>query len=266
MLCILQWGSDTRYTTRMFRWITPRPATALAAIPPDMRVYAIGDIHGRKDCLDALLVQIHQHIRDAPIPCAQIIFLGDYIDRGAHSRAVVQAILDMQRTLPHITCLMGNHEWALLRFLSGTLRYEDWYSWGGDTTLESYGVFPTPPTGDVMLNESIRTAFASILPSAHEAFLRALPLHATCGDYVFVHAGLRPNIPLEAQVPEDLLTIRGAFLKSPVTLPHTIIHGHSIFPTPHIRERSIGIDTGAYASGKLTAIVLEGTEYHFLTS
>ena len=242
------------------------PALPAACLPPDTRIYAIGDIHGRNDCLEKLLVQIATHLAKHPIASANIVFLGDYVDRGAHSKQVINSILTLQTADIPVTCLMGNHEWALLRFVDGTMSYDDWYPWGGDSTLESYGIAPPPPENDTEISETLRQAFIASLPAPHLTFLRNLMLHYQCGDYLFVHAGLRPHVALEAQKIDDILTIRGDFLRHPVTLPQTIIHGHTIFASPHIRPRSIGIDTGAYASGRLTAIMLEGSDYHFLTT
>ncbi len=252
----------------MFRRFAHRTAIpdSPACLPPGARIYAVGDIHGRKDCLEKIRERIREHRESHPVESAQIIFLGDYVDRGPGSKEVVQTLLDMQKAEPNVLCLMGNHEWALLRFLDGMLSYDDWYPWGGDTTLESYGIDPVFPEEDHALSEDMRRRFAGVFPIEHETFLRGLPLHHVCGDYIFVHAGLRPHIALQDQVAEDLLTIRKDFLQRPVTIGQTIIHGHTIFEAPHIRERSIGIDTGAYASGRLTAIVLEGSEYQFLTT
>jgi serine/threonine protein phosphatase 1 len=240
------------------------PAPISASVPEGLRVYAIGDIHGREDCLLALLKQISAHRAAHPIQHTKLVFLGDYVDRGTGSHAVLEMLIMLQQ-LEDAVFLAGNHEWALLSFLEGTLSYHSWYEWGGDTTLASYGVFPAiPDETDRAQTEAIRKAFAAALPPAHHRFLTSLQMSETIGDYLFVHAGLRPGIPPEAQDAKDLIMIRDDFLLKPVTIDKTIIHGHTIFPKPHIRPRSIGIDTGAYASGNLTAIVLEGEEYVFL--
>jgi serine/threonine protein phosphatase 1 len=235
-------------------------------LPEGMRVYAVGDIHGQYVCLQQLLALLRADYIANPIHYVQLVFLGDYVDRGNASAYVVQSLMDMAQHDPHITCLMGNHEWALLRFLDGELSYDEWYRWGGDTTIDSYGMIPEHPDGDPALSEAMRLAFREVFPPDHEAFLRTLPLTYTHGDYLFVHAGLRPNVALEEQTTEDMLLIRRDFLKNPVTDSHTIIHGHTIFDTPFIREGSIGIDTGAYASGVLTAIALEGSAYRFIST
>jgi serine/threonine protein phosphatase 1 len=252
------------------RFLRSSPATATAralpTLPEGTRLYAVGDIHGQHLCLQQMLELLRDDYLTHPVQHVHLVFLGDYVDRGNASAAVVQTLIDITQEDTHITCLLGNHEWALLRFLDGTLSYDEWYRWGGDTTLESYGVMPEHPTGEAELSEAMRCAFAEAFPPEHEAFLRALPLTYAQDGYLFVHAGLRPNVPLEEQTLQDMVLIRRDFLNHPVTDAHTIIHGHTIFETPHIRDGSIGIDTGAYATGVLTAVALEGDGYRFIST
>ncbi len=229
------------------------------------RVYAVGDIHGMMGCLHMLMVMIDHHLRAHPVDSYEIVFLGDYVDRGSHSRDVLDYMVIMAAK-PHITCLAGNHEWALLRFLQGKLPYHSWYRWGGDATMKSYGVTPCPVNAKEDQKQAIREQLANAIPETHIQFLKDLPHMHELGDYVFVHAGLRPNIPLHKQKREDVMMIREDFLGHPVTLDKCIIHGHSVFAEPHIRERSIGIDTGAYDTNRLTAIVIQDHEYSFLST
>jgi Calcineurin-like phosphoesterase len=235
-------------------------------VPTGTRVYAIGDIHGCIEPLRALLGQIRAHAAARPMPRNIVIFLGDYIDRGTDSRAVIDLLLG--DPLPGFECthLKGNHEESLIRFLADETIGPQWFAYGGDATLYSYGVRP-PRFG--MDEEELRRAqreFAQKLPPAHLAFFEQLPLMHVEGDYAFVHAGVRPRVPLERQAAEDLLWIRDEFLNSDLDFGKVIVHGHSITAAPAMRANRIGIDTGAFASGQLTCLVLDAADREFLTT
>lgn len=236
-----------------------------ACLPPGHRIYAVGDIHGRLDCLKDILQKMRNHMQQHPVADSAVVFLGDYIDRGPHSMEVVDCLLE--HSIPaKAVYLMGNHEYVLLLFLKGEFPYKHWLRWGGDATLASYGVAPCLPDADEMEVEEMRAQLEANMPAAHKAFFSQLQLMHEAGDYLFVHAGIRPGVELEKQQMEDLLFIREDFLNEPVSIDKTIIHGHTVFKKPFIREKSIGIDTGAYATGILTALILENNTYEFLHS
>lgn len=235
-------------------------------IPADTVVYAIGDIHGRLD----LLERIHARIADDAKTCSSsrrlLIYLGDYVSRGADSPGVVERV---RRWLPagfeRIT-LKGNHEDLLLRYLAGELDAGNhWFDYGGLDTLASYGVrIPDRALRNAGNAALLRNRFAVLLPPAHLEFFRSLPVRYQCGDYLFVHGGVRPGVPLAVQTDQDCMWIRKPFLESTADHGAVIVHGHSIGAEPEARCNRIGIDTGAYRSGILTCVVLEGNGYRFL--
>lgn len=228
-------------------------------------IYAIGDIHGRLDCLREMLRLLENQRRHEPADCITIIFLGDYIDRGKDSRAVIETLLKL--SLPGNTVfLLGNHEKAMLDFIKGSMPYDVWLHWGGGSTLASYGMKLLAPDAPEKKIRTLRYKFLHAVPPAHLDFLQRLKLYHIEEHYLFVHAGLRPGIPLEKQKEKDLLMIREDFLEHDVSEDKVIIHGHTIFEIPHIREKSIGIDTGAYATGKLTALILEENRQEFIST
>jgi serine/threonine protein phosphatase 1 len=246
------------------RKIKGRPDSPPAA-PAGSRVYAVGDVHGRLD----LLARLHGLIAaDAAATGASrkvIVYLGDYVDRGPDSRGVIELL--MQRPLPgfeHVH-LLGNHEDYLLQFLANAALGPHWCSYGGLETLASYGV--RPPLSFVARDadfEITRQALADKIPPTHVAFLRNLKLTHAEGDYLFVHAGVKPGVALAAQQSEDLLWIRDEFLDCRDDFGACIVHGHTIVTAPEERHNRIGIDTGAFATGRLTALVLEGAQRRFL--
>jgi serine/threonine protein phosphatase 1 len=230
------------------------------------RVFAIGDIHGQLDCLKALHRKIQSIINSEPTHRYIIVYLGDYIDRGLQSKDVIDCLISTPLQHAESFFLKGNHEQALLNFLDGSLPYDRWLRWGGDATLRSYGVNLASPAANAETVNAMRQELSQKIPASHHQFLNSLKLMHDEGDYVFVHAGIRPNVPLDKQLPEDLLMIRDDFIGRPLQSEKMIIHGHTIFPQPYIRERSIGIDTGAYTTGILTAISLEDDRYEFITT
>jgi len=242
----------------------PRPG----AIPMGEAVYAIGDIHGRFDLLQDLLTRIFEDASRYPSDTFRhLIFLGDYIDRGPDSRDVVEVLL--RDPLPGFDTvrLMGNHEEAFLAFLDGQTDGLDWLAFGGLETLLSYGVSlrQLPRTDDAV--GTLRLSVAAAVPRNHVELLRGCVLHHSVGDYLFVHAGVRPGLPLEMQRPADLMWIRDDFLRSKIPLPQrVVVHGHTICDLPQDRSHRINIDTGAFASGRLTSLALRGNERRFIST
>jgi serine/threonine protein phosphatase 1 len=248
--------------SRLFKRSAPVPPSAAA--PPGTRLYAIGDIHGRVD----LLAGLHDLIlKDASGSAAKrqvAIYLGDYIDRGSDSKAVIDLLLHAPLPGFETIHLKGNHEQAMLEFLDDAATGRDWLSFGGEATLKSYGVaLPHRTAGDADLRRA-QAAFRHAMPHDHGEFFRQLRLSHEEGDFFLVHAGVRPGVPLEAQNAWDLLWIRNEFLTSRQRFGKLVIHGHTITETPEIRPNRIGIDTGAFNTGRLTCLVVEGAEYRFL--
>ncbi len=232
-----------------------------------MRLYAVGDIHGRADLLERLHTMIREDGKGAPASTEKIVvYLGDYIDRGLHSRVVIDLLLDRPLAEFGAVHLKGNHEDALLRFLGDASLGPDWLGIGGDGTLLSYGVRLPKGMSSTQRFEHLRGELRRRMPARHVAFLEGLELMYQAGDYVFVHAGVRPGVPLEEQRPEDLMWIRNEFLNSSRTQGKVVVHGHSLMTRPQVHDHRIGIDTGAYATNVLTCLVLEGTERRFLST
>ena len=237
-----------------------------SAAPAGSRLYAVGDIHGRADLLESLLGQIAADAAGHPGAAKRLIFLGDYVDRGPASSAVIDLVLRDGPPGIELVPLMGNHEEMMLRFLEDIAVGRTWMMNGGDATLRSYGV---EPPGLFAGSASMRQAqrqLAERLPAGHRSFLEGLAISHTEGDYLFVHAGVRPGVALDRQLSEDLLWIRDEFLESDGDFGKLVVHGHSISRAPEFRPNRIGIDTGAYRSGRLTCLVLEGTERKLLTT
>ncbi|MDO8409376.1 MAG: metallophosphoesterase family protein [Phenylobacterium sp.] len=230
------------------------------------RVYAIGDIHGRHDLLEALVREIGRDVVETP-PLAQplLIFLGDYVDRGPGSAQAVDMILRLQGESGfEIRALKGNHEEALLRFLDEPSFGSTWAEHGGSATLASYGVQPPATRTDPTAWAEAAAAFAAVLPGAHLDFYRSLDLMAEVGDYAFVHAGVRPGVPLAHQEERDLLWIRGEFLQATGPFGKVIVHGHTPMEEPQVTPHRLGLDTGAYATGVLTAVRLDDEGQRFI--
>jgi len=246
----------------LFNWRRrAEEAPSRASVPPDHFVAAIGDLHGRLDLLDDLWRQIDGASR---LSCARrrvLVFIGDYVDRGAQSRELIDRLLEGFAGFEAVF-LKGNHDATLLEFLSDPSIGEAWRSFGGLETLRSYGITHLPGKNWAQT----RGEFVAAIPRAHLEFFKNLKLHAVIGDYLFVHAGLRPRVPLEAQREEDLLWIREEFLDSPANFGRIVVHGHTPSERPEIRANRIGIDTGAFMTGRLTALVLENRSRRFLST
>lgn len=229
-------------------------------------VYAIGDIHGRLDLLQRLLTAISAdsiQTRNAERPL--IVFLGDYIDRGAESSGVIEQILSLRRQARfEVRCLKGNHEQALLQFLDDPGFGPAWVGHGGGPTLMSYGIAPPQMRSDEEGWAATRLAFRAALPPKHLDFFESLELSLVVGDYLFVHAGVRPGVPLAHQSEQDLLWIRGEFLNDVNGFEKMIVHGHTPVDRPYVGRSRIAVDTGAYATGLLSAARLIDRDRDFL--
>ncbi len=233
-----------------------RGETVRPQVPAGQRVYAIGDIHGRLDLLLPLLAHIRDDVSARANADNHVVLLGDLVDRGPYSAETLEYVISHLPTFATFHILMGNHEEAMLRAMDPTEdRAENlWLKFGGYETLASYGV-PVATLGEELPPvETLRR----YIPERHRQFLDNLPDAMRFGDYVFVHAGVRPGVALEEQNPFDMRWIRNDFLDHRGDLGAYIIHGHSISTEADVQANRIGIDTGAYRSGILTALGLEG--------
>ncbi len=239
----------------------------IPSVPDGALIYAIGDIHGRCDLLRLLVGRIERDCasRTKNEQRPTVVFLGDYIDRGSDSRGVIEFLLN--ELPPEWDCrfLKGNHEDALLTFLRDPKFGDIWRDYGGLQALASYGVVPVRNGGEIDWPATAR-AFEIVFPREHLDFLSRLSLHETIGDYLFVHAGVRPRIPLEYQSEKDLLWIREEFTAAGRALPQTVVYGHTASENVVIGDGRIGIDTGAYVTGKLTAAGFHGADVWYLST
>lgn len=233
------------------------------AIPDGHRVYAIGDVHGHDDLLGELLATIEADNRARNAAGVTIVFLGDLIDRGPQSAAVIERLRHYRPSGVRVEFLMGNHEEVLLRILDGeSALVADWLRFGGAQCARSYGLSSSSLAR--MPAEKAISALRSAIPAEHQAFLAGFSDTFGAGDYLFVHAGIRPGVPLGQQVQADLRWIRRPFLDHPGRHEAMIIHGHTIAAEVEEAPGRIGIDTGAYVHGVLTAIGLERDQRWYL--
>jgi serine/threonine protein phosphatase 1 len=231
--------------------------------PKGQRAYAVGDIHGRLDLLNELLGKICADNLARPAAQTTIIFLGDLIDRGPQSAEVVERLRNYRPRFARTVFLMGNHEEVLLRILEGeTAILPDWMRFGGAECVRSYGIDP------VELQCSDRASALKLLrrkiPKEHVKFLGSFADTASFGRYLFVHAGIRPGVPLSEQEPHDLRWIRSPFLDDETDHGAVVVHGHTISKDVEQRDNRIGLDTGAYSTGVLSAIGIEGEDRWFI--
>jgi serine/threonine protein phosphatase 1 len=244
---------------KLFSRRPKKAAVAAPAIPEGRRIYAIGDIHGRVDLLDALLDRIVEDERKRGGPCAELVFLGDLVDRGPASAQVVDRLIALRDERPGTRFLLGNHEEVFLSALGGDKKaLRLFHRIGGAETILSYGI--TPDAYVAADFDGLAAMFQAAVPEAHRAFLESFEDMIVAGDYVFVHAGIRPGVPLEEQRPGDLRWIRDEFLSHAEPLEKVVVHGHSIFEEVMELPHRIGLDTGAYRHGVLTAMGFEGTD------
>lgn len=235
------------------------------AVPEGRRVYAVGDIHGRRDLLERLLALIEADDAARGSAETELIFLGDLVDRGPDSRGVVERLLQLSKASDKVRFLMGNHEEVFIRAVEGDARALRFLTRiGGRETLLSYGI-SADEYREVDFEE-LAQLLKDKVPAAHLGFLAGFESWIEVGDYLFVHAGVRPGVALEAQSRGDLCWIRDEFLDHRDSFGRMVVHGHSITDDVDLRANRIGIDTGAYATGRLTAIGLEGAERWFLST
>ena len=258
--------------TSFARWATSFPKSLGRArrvattrrIPDGTIVYCIGDIHGRDDLLREMAERVAADLIKQSFEHSVTVFLGDYIDRGPDSKAVVER-LATGKWPTSIIALAGNHEDFLNDFLGDAGILDFWRSQGGLATVHSYEV----DVGSAMAGRDfaeVQGAFTARFPEHHRDFLKALKVSTSIGDYFFCHAGVRPGVALDRQFRDDLLTIREPFLSSEAEHGKLVVHGHTPAVTPEIRPNRMGIDTAAYATGRLTCLVLEKDERHFLSA
>jgi serine/threonine protein phosphatase 1 len=223
------------------------------------RAYVVGDIHGRLDLLDRLLGDIERDIAARPPRKTLLVFLGDLIDRGPASAQVIDRLRSYKAAGVRTVFLLGNHEEVLLRILDGdTSLVPSWLRFGGAECLRSYGADPRQIAA---LDQTlVVAAVRETIPKEHQAFLRSFVDTCRFGDYLFVHAGIRPGVSIDQQLQSDLRWIREPFLFDESDHGCVVVHGHTIAPEIEERSNRIGIDTGAYRTGILTALALEGTE------
>jgi serine/threonine protein phosphatase 1 len=257
--------------TRKFAWWanpffkafarTPAVPTS-RRVPDGTLVYCVGDIHGRDDLLRELAERVEADMKTRSFDQAVTVFLGDYIDRGPGSNRVIERLASGEWPTSIIS-LEGNHEDFLLAFLDDAGFLAFWRSQGGLETLHSYGVNVGPAMAGHDFEE-VQAAFTARFPKQHRNFLEALRGSTFIGDYFFCHAGVRPGVTLDRQNRDDLLNIREPFLSSEAEHGKLVVHGHTPAVAPEIRPNRIGIDTAAYATGRLTCLVLEKDQQRFL--
>jgi len=232
-----------------------------ARAPTGMQLYAIGDVHGRLDLLSAMHAAIATEIARGRPADWRIVHLGDYIDRGPDSRGVLDFLIEASGRDPRHVLLAGNHEAGLLDFLANPEDASVFLRLGGLQTAQSYGVDLTAgPIGQAA------AALAAAIPPRQVAFLHGLGASAEFGDFFFCHAGIRPGVALERQSLRDLAWIRDEFLNHAGLHPKVIVHGHTPQPNPQVLPNRVNVDTRAYASGRLTALAVDGAGKHMLTA
>lgn len=238
------------------RLLKGRRSKRLPRLPEGTRIYAIGDVHGRADLLDRLLSRIDAHIVAYPVVRPVHLLVGDYIDRGPASREVLDLLINCAQGR-EMVFLRGNHDTFIDEFLTNPGVLRDWSRIGGLETLMSYGLQPSI-NADATIQKELANGLDRALPEAHRVFLKGLVSSFTCGGYFFAHAGVRPGIPLAKQRDDDLLWIRDEFLLHEEDFGKIVVHGHTPVRELDIRPNRINIDTGAYVTGRLTCLVLEG--------
>lgn len=228
------------------------------SVPENTRIYAVGDIHGRSGLLKKMLDAIEEDARQYPGEKIIQVFLGDYIDRGFHSRQVIDLLLEAPPAGQERVCLLGNHEMFLLEFLKDPAIFRSWLNFGGYATLASYGV-RVPSTMSADVPAQLQMTLKQNLPARHEQFLRDLLYSYEVGDYFFVHAGVRPGMLLEDQNPEEFLWIRKPFLDHKGFFEKYIVHGHSPVMAPEELPNRANIDVSGASKDTLCCLMIEPT-------
>jgi serine/threonine protein phosphatase 1 len=236
-----------------------------ARIPDGVRIYAIGDVHGCSSLLERLLALIHAHVAAFPLRRPILVFLGDYIDRGPASRQVIDRLMVL-RNQQEVIFLKGNHESYLIEFLKNPTILPRWFQYGGLETLQSYGLTPKSHL-DLKEQDFVASTLSLALNRlGHREFFDHLQISFVCEDFYFVHAGVRPGIPLDQQSEEDLLWIRDEFLHHKGELGKIVVHGHTPVSEAEVCPNRINVDTGAYATGRLTCLIIERDRMKFISS
>ncbi len=227
--------------------------------PRKHRAYVIGDVHGRADLLDRLLAGIEAEIAQSPQRKLSIIFLGDIVDRGPASAQVVERLRTFSTPGASVHFVMGNHEEIMLRVIKGESDlFKSWLRFGGTETLRSYGVDPSELRK--LSGNQLAAKLRKSIPASHREFISSFVDTISFGDYVFVHAGIRPGIALSEQSNSDLRWIREPFLEDRSDHGFVVVHGHTITNEVEVCPNRIGIDTGAFCTGTLTALAIEGSK------
>lgn len=249
---------------RLFGITKEAPPRAWNA-PAGQRIYAVGDIHGRRDLLDDLLTRIDADDAERGPAQTQIIFLGDLIDRGSDSHGVVERLIQLREASGNVRLLSGNHEELLIRVYDGDKRATSlFHRVGGRETMLSYGM--SEADYDAVDLSELAALIPNYVPLSHIDFLKSFDDWIEAGDYLFVHAGIRPGLSIDEQETSDLRWIRREFTEHKGEFSHMVIHGHTITEGVDEQSNRIGIDTGAFATGTLTAIGIEGSERWFLST
>jgi serine/threonine protein phosphatase 1 len=241
----------------MLPFLRSRRTKTQPRLPDGIRIYAVGDIHGRADLLNQMFAVIDADLASSPVSRPIEVYLGDYVDRGPYSGDTLDLLIERSH-IREAVCLKGNHEAYLLEVLRDPTKLEEWQQFGGLQTLMSYGIQPSLYPDAAEQVELIRMLIKA-MPGRHLKFLRSLKPSFVCGDFFFVHAGVRPGISLKEQQEDDLLWIRDDFLDSKANFGKYIVHGHTPVREPDIRPNRINIDTGAYATGNLTLLRIQGS-------
>lgn len=244
------------------KWIKSEPKAAYV-VPEGERIYAIGDIHGRRDLFDALIAKIDADEATRVPADTTIVLLGDLVDRGPDSAGVLDAAIALAAQR-RVRTLCGNHEEMFLKSLESEKVLREFLRFGGKETALSYRIEPAEYAE--LTFEQLRLRLREVVPPAHLEFLRGLEDWIVIGDYLFVHAGIKPGVEIEEQSVQDLRWIREPFLSAEAPTRQCVVHGHTIYEAPVEKAGRIGIDTGAYQSGVLTALGFEGDRRWFVAT